>query len=86
MIDKDQRLLTLLMIFLILIVIGCQLGEYLLIIISKPTESGDMEFSTICVDGVEYIFRENYTSRTAWMAPHFKTDGSLYLCEVEQLR
>lgn len=38
------------------------------------TYSGDKEFKRICIDGVEYIKGGRN------MAPHFKTDGSLYLC------
>lgn len=45
---------------------------------SGISKSGDYEFKRVCIDGVEYFFKD---SRRGYLAPHFKSDGSLYLCE-----
>jgi hypothetical protein len=42
------------------------------------TTSGDYTFSRICIDGVEYLQRTGH--QHGYMAPHFKPDGTLYLC------
>lgn len=41
------------------------------------------EFKTVCVDGVEYFFFSESMGYKGYgyMSPHFKRDGSLYLCE-----
>ena len=41
--------------------------------------SGSKSYKTICIDGVEYLKRTQ--GYGVLMAPHFKQDGSLYLCE-----
>jgi len=43
--------------------------------------SGDQEFDRICIDNVEYIFAKDSISYRGYMAPHFKKDGTLYLCD-----
>ena len=40
----------------------------------------DMKQRTTCIDGVEYIMIGG-DGRRGYMAPHFKPDGKLYICE-----
>lgn len=42
------------------------------------TTSGEYTFSRICIDGVEYLQRSGH--QHGYFAPHFKPDGTLYLC------
>lgn len=43
------------------------------------TKSGEGVYQKVCIDGVEYLQREG--GYHGYMAPHFKQDGSLYICE-----
>jgi len=40
--------------------------------------SGKRHHEKICLDGVEYLYLQH--GYGGYMAPHFKQDGSLYLC------
>lgn len=47
--------------------------------VDRVTRSGDIDHEITCIDGVEYLYlRHGYGG---YMTPHFKKDGSLYLCE-----
>lgn len=39
---------------------------------------GGSTFTIVCIDGVEYVTLSKVYS--GYMSPHYKTDGSLYLC------
>ncbi len=52
---------------------------------AAPAKSGSENFDVVCIDGVEYIFFAKDTSSfgsLGWLAPHFKPDGSLYICKM----
>lgn len=38
----------------------------------------------VCIDGVEYI--KIRTGYRGWMAPHYKADGTLYICDDEYIK
>lgn len=44
------------------------------------TMSGTQDFNKICIDGVEYLYLQ-VSAGPGYLAPHFKPDGTLYLCE-----
>ncbi len=37
-----------------------------------------LEYEVECIDGVEYI--KGFRTQWGYMSPHFKKDGTLYLC------
>lgn len=41
--------------------------------------SGESQFSRVCIDGVEYLYRR--LGNIGYLSPHFKITGDLYLCD-----
>lgn len=65
-----------LFVLIILLLLGCR-AEYET---ALPAKSGNQSFDVICIDNVEYIYFAKYGDKVGYLAPHFKTDGSLYIC------
>jgi hypothetical protein len=56
---------------------------------TEYTKASDgLRIATICIDGVEYLYFKLNTvvgrGGSAFLSPHFKQDGSLYLCDMEE--
>lgn len=45
----------------------------------NTARSGNLKVKTVCIDGVEYI--KMSTGYGGYMSPHYKKDGTLYLCD-----
>ena len=43
----------------------------------------ESHYAFACIDGVEYIIYTPALGKVDAMSPHFKTDGTLYLCNSE---
>ena len=65
----------LLILLVALVLIGCEIKIEEKSFFDKERER---EFNTVCIDGVEYLYYVGY--KVGFLAPHFKTDGKLYLC------
>ena len=48
---------------------------------STPPPKPRLNHVIHCVDGVEYLFLNNW--REGYAAPHMKQDGTVYTCELE---
>jgi len=46
------------------------------------TTSGTVDYDLVCIDGIEYL--KNWSAHRGYFAPHFRQDGSLYLCNGER--
>jgi len=64
-------------IFSIPLIMGCKEDHFV-----GSVTSGAKEYNRICIDGVEYL--KTGTGRMGFFAPHFRQDGSLYLCNGER--
>ena len=62
-------------IFTIIIILAAIIFSILLMF--SISNSPQAEYETVCIDGVEYINHKNYHG----LVPHFKPDGSLFVCE-----
>lgn len=64
------------LVFIIMIAVMAGCTEYQ---DGRAARSGNEIIETSCIDGVEYIhYSKGYRG---YLAPHFRKDGSLYLCE-----
>jgi len=43
----------------------------------------ESNYAIACIDGVEYIIYTPALGKVEAMSPHFKTDGTLYLCNSD---
>jgi len=70
---KNKILLLLSLLLLMFLLNGCEYDSS-----TGTAYSGEVKYSKICIDGVEYLkLRKSYQG---YMSAHFKTDGTLYLC------
>lgn len=64
----------LLVLGMVLALAGCEQYES-----TGTVKSGNVSYKVVCIDSVEYVLRA--VGRRGFMAPHFRVDGSLYLCQ-----
>ena len=54
-------------------IIGCDSSNY------ASVKAGNRSYDIVCIDHVEYLQR--FSGYSGVLSPHYKTDGSLYLCD-----
>lgn len=62
------------------VVLGFVILGFMIIVDKKPTnsqEAMDTNVTVVCYDNVEYIYIQR---QKGGLAPHMKTDGSVYTC------